>query len=103
MNRSDRTRAIMNIKSVGLVEFVTIAGLADIIGKSRSSVMRYEKDETFPSAPLIIRGRRYYPRSLAERLVPLVRKIPPHKKPEAELVSEIYKTFKEETTKLCQK
>lgn len=103
MNRNDRTRVIMNVKSVGLVEFVTIAGLADIIGKSRSSVMRYERDETFPSAPLLIKNKRYYPRSLAERLVPLVRKIPPHKKPEAELVSEIYRVFKEEKFKLCQK
>lgn len=103
MRRNSQTQTTLMVKGVGLVEVVTLLGLARIIGKSRTSVLRYEKTEVFPDAPIMVRSVRYYPLSLARRLVPLVAKIPPNKKPDVGLIVEINKVFKEEKEKLCQK
>lgn len=86
-----------------MVESVTVTGLARIIGKSKDTVLRYEKNDVFPLAPITVKGVRYYPLSLAKRLVPLVERIPRHKKPDSDLIVEINKVFKEEINKLCQR
>lgn len=86
-----------------LFEAVTVTGLARIVGKSRDTILRYEELDVFPMAPVIDGKVRYYPLSLARKLVPLVRKIPCNKKPSAELIVEINKLFKEEKDKLCRK
>ena len=101
-SNKSKTQTTLMIRGVGLVEVVTLVGLARIIGKSRTSILRYEKSEVFPQAPIMLRSVRYYPLSLAKRLIPLVRKLPPHKKPDIELIVEINKLFKEERNKLCQ-
>lgn len=101
--KNSQTQAVLSIKGVGMVEAVTLLGLARIINKSRTSILRYEKSGVFPDSPIMVRSNRYYPLSLAERLVPLVAKLPPHKKPDAALIVEINKVFKEEKSKLCQK
>lgn len=94
---------ILSIKGVGLVEVVTVKGLAQIVGKSKITILRYEKSDVFPLAPIMVGVDRYYPVSLAKRLVPLVRKIPNGRKPSAELIVEINRLFKEEKEKLlCQ-
>lgn len=82
-----------------LVEAVTITGLAKIVGKSRDTILRYERTEIFPPAPMMLGRFRYYPVSLAKRLAPIVAQLPPHKKPEPELLIEINKVFKEEREK----
>lgn len=100
MRRNKHTQTTLRIKGVGLVEVVTITGLAHIIGKSRTTILRYEREEIFPSAPIVVMRHRYYPLTLAKRLVPLVMKIPGYKKPDVELIVEINKVFKEEKSKL---
>lgn len=86
-----------------LVECCSVKGLADILGKSRDSVSRYEELGYFPEAPLRVRDYRYYPISLAERLKPIVAKFPPNRPPSAELRVEINRIFKEERNNLCQR
>lgn len=100
--KKSRTQTILNIRGVGIVEVVTLAGLSKIIGKSRSSILRYESTGLFLEAPILDNSIRYYPLTLAKRLKPLVGKIPQHKKPDVELIVEINKIFKEEKIKLCQ-
>ena len=87
--------------SVGgkLVVAVTVTGLARIVGKSRDTILRYERDGVFPQAPFRLKGYRYYPLSLAKSLVPLVDRIPQHKKPDSDLIVEITKLFNEERRK----
>jgi hypothetical protein len=85
-----------------LVECCTIKGLADILGKSRDSVSRYEELSYFQDAPLRLGSYRYYPVSLAKRLKPLVAKFPSNRPPSAELLVEINKVFNDERNKLCQ-
>ena len=88
---------------MGIVDVVTVAGLAKIIGKSKNTILRYEKSDVFPMAPIMVGAKRYYPLSLARRLVPLVERLPGNRKPDAELIVEINKLFKEEKNKLlCQ-
>ena len=85
-----------------LVECCTVKGLADILGKSRDTIMRYEDMGYFPTAPLRLGGYRYYPVSLAKRLRAVVQKFPINKAPSAELRVEVTKIFNEERSKLCQ-
>lgn len=80
---------------------VTVSGLANIVGKSRDTILRYERTGVFPMAPFRLGVFRYYPKSLAIRLRPLVARIPGHTKPSAELLAEISLAFKEEVAK-CQ-
>lgn len=103
MHQNRHTQTTLSIKGVGLVDVVTVAGLARIIGKSKNTVLRYEQLDVFPLAPIMVGRNRYYPLTLARRLVPLVRNIPNGRKPDAELVTEINKLFKEEKSRLlCQ-
>ena len=85
-----------------LIECCTVKGLADILGKSRDTISRYEELGYFPSAPLLVGTYRYYPVSLAERLKGIVKKFPINKPPSAELITEITIVFNEERNKLCQ-
>lgn len=104
MRQNKHIQTTLHIKGVGLVEVVTVTGLARIIGKSRNTVLRYEQTEVFPMAPIMVRSNRYYPLSLARKLAPLVARLPINRKPDAELLVEINKLFKEEKSKLlCQK
>lgn len=103
MRQNKHVQTTLRIKGVGIVDVVTIVGLARIIGKSRDSILRYEKSDVFPMAPIMVGAKRYYPLSLARRLVPLVARLPGNRKPDAELIVEINKLFKEEKNKLlCQ-
>lgn len=86
-----------------MVEAVSVAGLAKMVGKSRDTILRYERNEVFPTAPIMKGQLRYYPLSLIRKLVPLVAQIPSHKKPEPELIVEINKVFKEERDKYASK
>lgn len=94
------TERTLNIKGVGLVRVVTLSGLGKIVGKSKSSLLRYERTDVFPLAPIKKGNNRYYPVSLAKRLIPLVAELPSYKKPDAELISKINLVFKEERDKL---
>ena len=91
---------VLNVGGV-LVECCTIKGLADILGKSRDSISRYEELGYFPDAPLRVGSYRYYPVSLANRLKPIVAKFPPNRPPRAEVLVEVNKIFNEERNKLC--
>lgn len=102
MPRNRHTHTILKIKGVGLVEVVTVAGLAEMVGKSRITILRYEQAEVFPPAPIRVGSTRYYPLSLARKLVPLVAGFAKNKKPSAETIVEINTIFKEERNKLCQ-
>jgi hypothetical protein len=79
-----------------LIEAVTIAGLALIVGKSKDSILSYEKKGIFPSAPLVSNGVRYYPIRLAKGLVPIVNKFDGARRPSDNLIVEINKLFKKE-------
>lgn len=102
MRPNKHTQTTLMIRGVGLVDVVTVTGLAKIIGKSRNSVLRYEATDVFPMAPIMVGSIRYYPLSLARKLVPIVAKFPKNEKPGSELLVEISKLFKEERDKLCQ-
>ena len=78
------------------IKMVTVMGLAQIVGKSRRTIQRYEEVGIFPPAPIIYKDRRYYSLALAHKLRPLVMLIPGNKKPPAELLTEINKLFNEE-------
>lgn len=82
-----------------LVEVTTIAGLAEMVGKSRNTILRYEREEIFPPAFIRKGNYRYYPVSLAKKLANPVSRLPLHKKAEPELIVEINKLFKEEREK----
>ena len=103
MRQSKHSQTTLRIKGVGIVDVVTVAGLARIVGKSRNTILRYENTDLFPIAPIMVGTKRYYPLSLAKRLAPLVEKIPNGKKPDAELITMIHKLFTEEKEKLCRK
>ena len=99
-----KKRSTMKRLNVGgrLIEAVTVRGLADIIGKSRDAVFRYEELGYFPPAPLKKGTYRYYPLTLCQRLKPIVAKFPVNRPPSAELIVEINKVFNEERNLLCQ-
>ena len=96
------TKKLFKVNGV-IVEAVSIKGLADMVGKSRATILRYERTGVFPEAPLRFKNVRYYPISLAKSLVDLVERIPGYKKPEQSLLVEINKVFNVERNKLCQK
>lgn len=94
----------MLVKGVGMVEAVTVAGLARMAGKSKNTLMRYERKDILPLAPLKVGNRRYYPVSLAARLVPLLQSFPVNQKPDPDAIVQINRLFKEEKEKLlCRK
>nr|DAO11022.1 MAG TPA: helix-turn-helix domain protein [Caudoviricetes sp.] len=92
---NSRKQRKVKIKGV-VVSVVTISGLADIVGKSRDTLLRYERNGVIPPAFLKIENYRYYPLSLAEKLKPLIARLPRHTKPDPELLVEITRVFNEE-------
>lgn len=103
MHQNRHIQTTLRIRGVGLVEVVTVTGLARVIGKSRNTVLRYEKTDVLPVAPIMVGAKRYYPLSLARKLAPIISRLPINKKPDAELIVEINRLFKEEKNKLlCQ-
>lgn len=99
MRRNKRNKKTTLLVKGIMVEAVTVAGLAEIIGKSRNTILRYERTEIFPPAPIMKERYRYYPLSFAKKLAPLVARLPVNAKPEPELLVEINKLFKEEREK----
>lgn len=101
---STRKRTLVKRLKVNgnLIEATTIKGFADIVGKSKDSIARYEELGYIPSAPLIVGTYRYYPVTLCNRLRPLIQQFPPNKPPHAELIIQINQTFSEERNRLCQ-
>ena len=97
--RSLTTKLLINGKMVGVL---TVTGFARVIGKSSLTVRRYEKLGVFPQAPITKGNARYYPITLANKLVEVVSRIPVNRKPDADLIVEINKLFKEERDLLCQ-
>ena len=55
-----------------VVKVVTVMGFARIIGKSASTVRRYEHEGTIPPCIFKIKGYRYYPVSLAEETAKII-------------------------------
>ena len=99
--RRKKCETTLNIKNVGLVGMVTMTGFARIIGKSRDTILRYEKNDIFPPALVTIKGVRYWPVSLAEKIAPIVKRFPRHRPPSAETIVKINKIFSDERRKLC--
>lgn len=82
-----------------VVEVTTISGLAAIVGKSRPTILRWEKDEIFPSAPITLGSYRYYPVSYCKNVAKIVSNFPPNKSPSADLIVQLNKLYKEEIEK----
>jgi hypothetical protein len=97
MNKHCR-QTTLNVHGV-IITAVTIAGLAEIIGKSTDTIRRYEKTDIFPVAPLMLGRVRYYPLSLARKLAVVVEKFRGNKKPDSVLVTEIINLFNAEREK----
>lgn len=82
-----------------IVTAVTVAGLAKIVGKSRNTILRYERLGVFPPAPLRVGNYRYYSVTLAKSLAPLVQQLPLHTRPDADIIARINKLFSDERSK----
>ena len=82
-----------------MVEVVTCLGLAKILDKSKSTILRYEKTGVFPPAPIMYQRYRYYPVDFAKDLALIVRKFPKHIAIPQDLIVEVNKLFKEEKEK----
>ena len=85
-----------------IVEVVSIKGFGDIVGKSRNTLLRYERSGVLPPAIIVCNGYRYYTISMAKKLQPLISSLPLNRKPDAELLAKISQVFKDERTMLCQ-
>ena len=82
-----------------IVEVTTISGLAEIVGRSRATILRWEKDEIIPPAPVIIGAYRYYPISYCSEVAKIVKDFKPNKSPRPELITQLNKLYKEEIEK----
>ena len=82
-----------------IVIAVTIGGLAEAIGKSTDTIRRYEKTGIFPKAPLMGGQIRYYPLTLVEGLVPIMKNFRSGVTPKAEDIVKINALFNEERIK----
>lgn len=105
MKKTSKRRALTKrFKINGLVvECTTAQGLADIVGKSKDSILRYEELGIIPDAPLRVKNIRYYPLSLCERLKPIVDQFKSNRPPSAELQVQVTLIFNDEKQKLlCQ-
>lgn len=97
--RRHRNKSTLLVVGGVAVEVVSVSGLAEIIGKSRDSVLNYESFGIFPPAIFTRKGYRYYPITLANALKPIVAQFPPNKRPSAETIAQINKLFNEERQK----
>lgn len=101
MKSKRRLSAILNVGGV-LVECTTIQGLANIVGKSKDTMLRYEELGYLPMAPLKKGIVRYYPVSLCKALAPIIKGFPTNRPPKAESIVKINQLFNEERARLCQ-
>lgn len=85
-----------------MVTVVSISGLAKIVGKSRNTLLRYERTGVFPPAIFMLNGYRYYPKAMAKKLVDVVTRLPLNTKPPADMQVEINKIFAEERSKYAK-
>lgn len=97
-------RALETTLSVGgrIVTAVSISGLAKIVGKSRNTLLRYERNGTLPMAIFLLRGYRYYPKSLAVEIAPIIQALPLHTKPPQDLISKLNFLFNKEREKYAK-
>lgn len=82
-----------------LVDVVTVVDFAREVGKSVSTIKRYERQEILPGAVLYIDDVRYYPVNFVRKIAPLIAKIPGNVKCPAELRVELNRLFAEERSK----
>lgn len=82
-----------------VVKVVTVMGFARIIGKSVSTVRRYEHEGTIPLCIFKIKGYRYYPVSLAEETAKIIKTFKGSERPPAEKVAQIHELFENERRK----
>lgn len=82
-----------------IVKATTISGLADIVGRSRVTLLRWERDGIMPSAPLYIGSYRYYPILFSKEFSKLVKDIPTNRPPSADVQARINLLFNEEKQK----
>lgn len=82
-----------------LVDVVTVVDFAREVGKSVSTIKRYERQEILPGAILYIDNVRYYPADFGRKVAPFINKIPRHIKCPAELRAELNRLFSEERSK----
>ena len=82
-----------------VVEVTSVSGLAEIVGRSRATILRWEKDEVFPPAPIILGTYKYYPISYCSEVAKIVKDFQPNKAPRPELITRLNKLYKEEIEK----
>ena len=78
-----------------IVKAVSIAGLAEYLGKSKDTLLRYEKKDFLPPSPLLVKGCRYYPLSMLQELRNYVDTFPSNRPPSPEVITGINKLFKQ--------
>ena len=85
-----------------IVEVTTVKGLAEIIGRSRPTILRWEKQGILPPAPFNIGNFRYYPVNFCQELYKIVSKFKTNKTPNADLIIQINRLYKEELEKYAK-
>lgn len=100
--RKPRTLSKRLMIAGNLVEVISVAAYAEIIGRKRLTVIRYERDGKFPPAPIMYKGYRYYTESLANRVKPIVKKFPQCEKIPDKLQVAINVIYREEREKLLR-
>lgn len=82
-----------------IVEVTTISGLAEIVGRTRPTILRWEKDDILPPAPFTLGRYRYYPLSYCKEVAKIVAQFSGNRTPDASLVTQLNKLYKEEIAK----
>ena len=100
--RAKRTLSKRLMVAGNLVEVISVSAYAAIIGRTRLTVIGYERDGKFPPAPISYKGVRYYTESLAYRIKPIVRKFPQCLKIPDRLQVAINIVYREEREKLLR-
>ena len=98
MNRLETTLKVGN----QIVTAVSVSGFAKVVGKSRNTILRYERNGILPQAIFFVWGHRYYPKSLAVEVAPLIQKLPLNTKPPQEIISQINLLFTKEREKYAK-
>jgi hypothetical protein len=79
-----------------LVSCLTITGFAREVDRTSHTIRRYEKEGVIPDAPIRYNSIRYYPKTLVERVKPIILNFPQYKEPDPEDITRIHLIFKEE-------
>lgn len=82
-----------------IVTVVSIAGFAEMVGKSVHTLKEYERKDVLPNAPIINGNIRYYPVELVKAVKPIIEGFPLNKAPNTEDLIMIIKLFNEERSK----